>query len=163
MASKFRRIPPVCLVVSIIKLLLGKLRLPRQYEGTIVNMEDGEKFTVFRHITNHPLKVQKASIIFIVRFKFARLSHRVNKIASIIPMLLITGFPGFNTKMYSVNARNGYWQGMYQWQTKEHLEAYKRSFVYRIMNKRAIDETVCSFEIENYCLLDFITDNMFTQ
>lgn len=163
MASKFRRIPPVCLVVSIIKLLIGKLRLPRQFVGTRVKMQDGQKFTIFRHVTIYPLIEQKPSIVFIVRFKFARLSHKLNKLASIIPMLLITGFQGFEVKMYAVNTENGYWQGMYQWKTKEHLDAYKKSFVYRIMNKRAIDETVSSFEMENHCLLDYITNNMFAE
>ena len=158
MALKFRKIPPVCFGVSIIKLLIGKLRLSWQYVGTKVKMEDGEKFTIFRHISVHPLKESKKSTIFIVRFKFAALSHKANKIASIIPMLLITGFPGFNTKMYAVNKENGYWQGMYQWKSKEHLEAYKRSFVYRIMNKRAIKESLKTFEFEDQKLINYIEE-----
>lgn len=159
MTTKFRKVPPVCLIVSIVKLLSGKLRLTRQYVGTIVKMKDGEKFTVFRHITAHPVKVSTDTTVFVVRFKFARLTHKANKIASIIPMLLITGFPGFDTKMYAVNFENGYWQGMYQWKSKDHLEDYKKSFVFKMMNKRAISESLSSIEIEGRKLIDYIEQN----
>jgi hypothetical protein len=71
-------------------------------------------------------------------------------------MLLITGFPGFVKKIYAVNPENGYWQGMYQWKSLRHLEEYKKSFVFRIMNKRAIQGSINSFEIENENLVNFI-------
>ena len=97
MATKFRKSPPVCLVISIGRLLIGKLKLSKQYLNDTVKMKDGQEFTIFRHITAFPLKKQDTSATYIVSFKFARLSHSANKIASIIPMLLITGFPGFQT------------------------------------------------------------------
>jgi hypothetical protein len=74
-------------------------------------------------------------------------------------MLLIAGFPGFDVKIYGVNKRNGYWQGMYQWQSKQVLEEYKRSFVFRMMNKRAIKSTLRTMELENQNLTDFINQN----
>jgi len=74
-------------------------------------------------------------------------------------MLLITGFPGFHIKMYAVNSVNGYWQGMYQWESIQALEEYRKSFVYRMMNKRAIKESIQSFKLENYNLYDFIKIN----
>jgi hypothetical protein len=122
-------------------------------------MEDGQVYTIFRHITAHPLRQQQAATTFIVRFKFARLSHNANRIASLIPMLLITGFPGFQTKMYAVNKENGFWQGMYQWKTHEHLEDYLKSFVYKVMNKRAIKDTIHSMEFRDQLLIDFIHKN----
>ena len=91
--------------------------------------------------------------------KFASLTHKANKIASIIPMLLIAGFPGFNTKMYAANNKNGYWQGMYQWKSKQTLEEYKQSFVFKMMNKRAIKNTVSSMEFENHQLINFVEQN----
>jgi len=119
-------------------------------------MEDGQEYAIFRHIRTHPQKEKGKTTVFIVSFKFARLSHKANKIASIIPMLLITGFPGFNTKMYGVNKKNGYWQGMYQWESKDALDEYKKSFVFKMMNKRVIKETIHSFQLENHCLIGFI-------
>ena len=123
-------------------------------------MEDGQEFSIFRHITAHPLREQESATCFIVRFKFSRLSHNANRIASIIPMLLITGFPGFQTKIYALNKENGYWQGMYQWKTPKHLEAYLKSFVYKMMNKRAIQETIKSFQYENKALDMFIKEKV---
>ena len=119
-------------------------------------MEDNQKYTIFRHVKVYPPRKSEVTIVFIVRFKFARLSHKANTIASIIPMLLISGFPGFNTKIYAVNKDNGYWQGMYQWESKQVLEDYKKSFVFRMMNKRAIKESLFSIEYENQYLSDFI-------
>ena len=158
MAKKFRKSPPVCLGISLVRLLLGKLRYSKQYLGQTVKIEDGQEFVIFRHITVFTRNRNENEIIFIVSFKFARLSHKANQIASIIPMLLITGFPGFITKIYAVNAGNGYWQGMYQWNSKKHLEEYKNSFVYKMMNKRAITNTIRSNEFSNKKLTDFIED-----
>jgi hypothetical protein len=122
-------------------------------------MEDFQKYTIFRHITVFPVEDIEQAVTFIVRFKFARLSHNANRVASIIPMLLITGFPGFQTKMYAVNKENGYWQGMYQWKTQKHLEDYLESFVYKVMNKRAIKETISSRRYRNQLLTNYVDSN----
>lgn len=159
MAIKIRKSPPVCLWISVLRLILGRLRFVKPYLGNSIKMEDGQEFTIFRHITAYPLDECKAAVVFIVRFKFARLSHRVNKMASIIPMLLITGFPGFQAKMYAVNKKNGYWQGMYQWESKHALQEYKKSFVFKVMNRRAIKNSLISFEFDNIKLIDFIKKN----
>ena len=156
MASAIRKSPPICLGLSVAKLILGKLRFSKQYVGRIIQMQNGQEFTIFRQISGHPVRKSSSTITFIVSFKFSHLSHNANRIASIMPMLLITGFPGFDIKMYGVNKKNGYWQGMYQWQTKLALEEYKKSFVFRMMNKRAIKSTLSSMEIENQNLSTFI-------
>ncbi|MEJ2495731.1 MAG: hypothetical protein P8Y79_15545 [Ignavibacteriaceae bacterium] len=122
-------------------------------------MENGKRFVIFRHITTHPLKPVDGECVFIVSFKFARLSHKANKLTSIIPMLMIAGFPGFVTKMYAINSDDGYWQGMYQWKTINHLEEYKKSFVFRMMNKRAIQNSINSIEMDNQELMDFIDNH----
>ena len=139
---------------------MGKLLVSKKYLGQTVKMQDGQEFTVFRHITNHRFPESSSTAIFIVSFKFARLSHNANRIASILPMLLITGLPGFDCKMYSMNKSNGYWQGMYQWQSKQALEEYKKSFVFRMMNKRVIKGTLRSIELENQNLADFLSINL---
>ncbi len=156
METKFRKSPPVCLFISIGRLLIGKLKLSKQYHKDTVKMEDGQEFIIFRHITNSPITNTGHAVTFIVRFKFARLSHNANRFASIIPMLLITGFPGFQSKMYAVNKENGYWQGMYQWKTQKHLQDYLKSFVYKMMNKRAIQETISSHKYSNQLLINYI-------
>ena len=153
-----RKTPVVCLIISVIQLLTGKLRLSRKYLDTSIEMESGKKFVIFRHITTFPVIPVDGECVFIVNFKFARLSHKANKLTSIIPMLMITGFPGFVAKMYAVNPDDGYWQGMYQWKSIKHLEDYKKSFVFRMMNRRAINKTIKSVEMINQKLIDIIED-----
>lgn len=159
MISKFRKFPLTCLIVSICKLLIGKLKLSRGFIGRVVKMDDNLYFHIFRHIRTSKADSDLKSTVFIVSFKFSRLSHKANKLASIIPMLLITGFPGFLKKIYAVNPENGYWQGMYQWESVEKLEEYKKSFVFKMMNKRAIPESISLFQIENKSLDKYILEN----
>ena len=156
MISNIRKTPVICLIIAVIRLLTGKLRLSNDYINNIVKMEGGKKFIIFRHITTFPMNHVDGECVFIVSFKFAHLSHKANKLTSIIPMLMIAGFRGFVAKMYAVNPDNGYWQGMYQWKSIGHLNDYKKSLVFRMMNKRAIRETIKSVEMINQNLIDVI-------
>ena len=156
MPEKAIMLPPVCLLNAILKLLTGRLRMSREFAGRETITDEDQVFTIFRQIKNRKAAFEDDPIIFVVRFKFARLSHQANKLASIIPMLLIAGFPGFIQKAYAVNKETGYWQGMYEWRSMDHLEAYKKSFVYRMMNKRAQKGTVQSITISNRHLSDLI-------
>lgn len=160
MLNKLSKSPLVCLIISIFRLALGRLKLSDSHLGKTLLMQDQNQYRIFRHITIKNDQNTAANTVFVVNFKFARLSHKANKKASIIPMLLITGFPGFVKKIYAFNPENGYWQGMYQWKSSKHLEEYKKSFVFRIMNKRAIPGSINSFEIENQNMSIFIEKYM---
>jgi len=137
-------------------LLTGKLRLSKRYLGTEVKNDNGDTYQVFRNINMLNRSQTRDSCVFVVSFKFARLSHRANKLASVVPMLLIAGFPGFRHKLYGVNALNGYWQGMYEWKSIKHLEAYKKSLVFRTMLKRAKAGSVISHELNHSNISDWI-------
>ena len=154
-----RKKPPVCLFVAITKLLLGRLKLQRNNIGLNIRTGNADNFAIFRHISVFPIHHSKDNCVFIVSFKFARLTHKTNKIASIIPMLLIAGYPGFMQKIYSLNLKNGYWQGLYQWKSITHLEAYKKSFVFRMMNKRALIGSVQFDIVKNYQLDKLLNDD----
>lgn len=154
--NRIRKIPPLCLVIALAMLVTGRLRLSRSYLGTKVRNDNGDVYRVFRNIYMHHLSKNPDGCVFVVSFKFARLSHRSNKLASIIPMLLIAGFPGYRQKLYGVNVRNGYWQGMYEWASEAHLGAYKKSFVFRMMLKRAKTGTVNSYQPEYSSLSGWI-------
>ena len=161
MTSTLRKIPPICLGISLVRLILRKIRFSKKHLGKKVVMLDGQAYTIFRHVQRHPASESDASSIFVVRFKFSRLSPPANKIASIIPMLIITGYPGFHIKMYGVNKENGFWQGMYQWESKQALNEYTQSLVYRIMNKRAIQSSISSFTLKGERLIDYINSDKF--
>ena len=73
-------------------------------------------------------------------------------------MLIISGFPGFVQKMYAVDHEDGFWQGMYQWRSQNDLEAYQKSFIFRMMNKRAVKGTVTSVTFPDTNLNQFIQE-----
>lgn len=154
MQRRIRRIPPVCLFVALGRLLTGGIRLSDENLGKIVNNDAGGKFRIFRNIKSKKQDIFPDACVFIVSFKFARLSHNTNKVVSLIPMLLIAGFPGFIQKMYAVNDENGYWMGLYKWKSKKHLEAYKKSFVFRMMNKRALPNSLNMTESDKLNIID---------
>ena len=129
MPKKIRILPPVCLSVAILELLTGKLGMSREFTGCETVSDDGQVFTIFRQIKKRKAEFSDSHVTFVVSFRFAHLSHRANKLASIIPMLVIAGTPGFVQKLYAVNEENGFWQGMYEWRSANHLEAYQKSFV----------------------------------
>ena len=151
--------PPVCLIISLAELLCGRLRFPGNYLNSEIQGNDGMTFRIFRDIRKNPIGEESGNCVFVVRFRFAHLSQRANRLASVIPMLIIAGFPGFMEKIYAVNTDNGYWQGMYQWKSAKHLEAYKKSFVYKMMNKRAIKGSIESVEFSNKSLNILINED----
>lgn len=140
--NEIRKISFVCLCIAIAKLLIGRLKLSHEHVGTEFINKEGSLFRIFRNILTQPSGSSRETIVFIVNFKFASLSQKANRVVSFIPMLLIAGFPGFVQKIYAVNEENGYWQGIYEWKSKQHLEAYKKSFVFRMMKKRALPNSI---------------------
>jgi len=140
--NEIRKISFVCLCIAIAKLLIGRLKLSEEHVGTKFMNKHGNVFKIFRNIISQPSGSSRETIVFIVNFKFASLSQKANRVVSFIPMLLIAGFPGFVQKIYAVNEENGYWQGIYEWKSKQHLEAYKKSFVFRMMKKRALPNSI---------------------
>lgn len=162
MIAALRELPPVCFVIALARILTGSLKLSRRYKGKTIQMEDGSIFRIFRNITrtrghwDRKLHKVQGPCVLVVSFKFSKLSHRANKIASVIPMLIITGIPGFEQKIYAVNPENGCWQGMYQWKSMEDLEEYKKTFIYRMMNKRAVPESIQSIKWKDQTLDNFL-------
>lgn len=131
---------------SICFLLTAKLRFLSNYNNKIVRMDDAAEFKIFRRMHLKSNSQAETGSIFIVRFKFKKFSHNTNIILSRIPILLIAGFPGFKDKLWMIDWKTGYWQGVYQWKNAKSIEEYKKSFVLGMMNKRAIDNSI-SYEI----------------
>ena len=131
---------------SIYSLLTAKLRFLSNYNNKIVRMDDETEFKIFRHMRLKSNSQAETGSIFIVRFQFKKFSHNTNIRLSRIPILLIAGFPGFRDKLWMIDWKTGYWQGIYQWDNVKAIEKYKKSFVLGMMNKRAIDNSI-SYEI----------------
>lgn len=142
--SKIRRLPIVCFFVAVFSWMIGRIRFLKTYQGKTIQMEDGKRFVVFRHVhrkSKHRDSEGPAAVM-VVRFRFARFSQKANRRLSMIPIPLIVGYPGFRDKVWMVNENDGYWQGVYQWESEAAIDSYKRSFVLGVMNRRAVADSV---------------------
>jgi protein-S-isoprenylcysteine O-methyltransferase Ste14 len=153
-----RKLPPVCFINAVGNLLIGRIRFPRDHLGRTIKMEDGQRFTVFRHMTRSRRRNEN-NAVFVVRFKFAKYSQKANRRLSLIPIPLIAGFPGFLDKIWMVNEETGYWQGVYQWDSEQSVKQYQRSFVLGIMNRRALPSTVTSRAHAKTSLHDYLNEH----
>ena len=132
----------ISIIRSMFYIFFLRLRFPKTYIEQEIEMEDGLRFKIFRHMN---LKVKYESSnksIFLVRFKFKKFSHKANIRLSRIPIMLIAGFPGFRDKLWMIDYETDYWQGLYQWETEESIKKYQKSFVLGLMNKRSDDSTL---------------------
>jgi hypothetical protein len=119
-------------------------------------MEDGKKFQVIRDLKVDPKqKSDKSVALFKVRFKFSGLPLAVNKRLSIFPAPFLMAKPGFRQKIWTVS-EDGYFQGIYQWASKEFAETYPQSFIFKIMTKRSAEDTLSYEVIPDTVLSEYI-------
>jgi len=125
----------------------GSVHFPKENMGKTVVMENGQKFTLFRTLTvSRKTPGANGFAVFKVRFKFRGLTPEDNKRFSMIPVPFLIGMKGFREKNWMINEDTGYFQGVYQWESKEIAESYPDSFIFQLMTKRAAPGTV-SYEI----------------
>jgi hypothetical protein len=135
----------------------GRVNFPTEHVGESLIMEDGQTFVVFRRlIINNQNKGADGVAVFKVRFKFKSLKSGTNKNLSMIPVPFLIGMKGFNEKYWSFNENTGYFQGIYQWESKELAEKYPDSFIYKLMTKRAAPGTLLYEIIPNTNLSKYI-------
>jgi hypothetical protein len=128
------------LVRSLARLASGRVRFLRRDVGHTLTMEDGEQFTVFRHVR---VKAPGApAAVFVVRFTPARMSVRQNIRFSLLPMIPLLGLHGFREKYWCVNEQTGVCQGLYAWQTVADAETYAGSVALRFMARRSLPGSV---------------------
>jgi len=138
-------------------VLGGYLHFPKEYIGKILIMEDGQEYTIFRHLKIDPQKESETSkAVFEVRFKFANLSSGMNKYLSLIPVPFLIGLPGFREKYWTINEQANYFQGIYQWESKELAEKYLESFIFKVMTKRSAPNSLSYQIIPNTCLSEYV-------
>jgi hypothetical protein len=132
---------------AIINILSGRVHFPRQYLGKTITMEDHQKFKIFRDLVVSSGDNSELSMsIFRVRFRFKGMPISINRRLSMIPAPFLIGLPGFREKIWTMQEETGEFQGIYQWDSLESAQEYPKSFIFRLMTKRAIAETV-SIEI----------------
>ncbi len=75
---------------------------------------------------------------------------------SLIPVPLIGGYPGFRHKLWMVQEETGYWQGVYEWESTEAVETYRRSFILGAMNRRAEPDSISETVVPRTLLEDYV-------
>ena len=136
--------PIIGFIKTIYLFILGRVKYFPQDAGKEFVMEDGQKFTVFRHIKIKPSMNQKPmpEAIFKIRFKPKNMGIQQNIKFSRLPMMIFMGFTGFRSKYWMVNYETGLCQGIYEWQTYEDALNYSKSVAVRFMTKRSEEESV---------------------
>jgi hypothetical protein len=138
------------------RLLSGRVHLLNKYVGKILLMDDEKKYQVIRHLKVDPKQNKEESItVFKVRFKFSGLPLAVNRRLSMFPVPFLMANPGFREKMWTVS-EDGYFQGIYQWASKECAEAYPQSFIFKMMTKRSAEGTLSYEVIPDTILLEYL-------
>ena len=143
--------------IMIDNLLRGRVHLPKKYIEKILLMDDQQEYTIFRHVKVDSKKESNTSkAVFKVRFKFAGLSSGINKYLSLIPVPFLIGLPGFREKYWTINEETGFFQGIYQWESKEFAEKYPQSFIFKVMTKRSAPNSLTYEIIPNTDLSNYV-------
>jgi len=124
--------------------LTGRFHLNKKRIGELITMEDGQEYIVFRQVIVDSRRDQSAKpgAILIIRFNFAHGSPKQNKLLSLIPIPFIAGLPGFRSKTWALHKDSGGFQGIYEWDTIQGAEIYKKSFAIKLMTKRAVPGSI---------------------
>ena len=135
----------------------GRVHFPEEYMGVDLKMEDGKIFKVLRRLqVEGKNDTSDESAVFKVRFKFKSLKFKTNKRLSMIPAPFLMGMRGFREKYWTFNDENDYFQGIYQWESKEIAEKYPDSFIFKLMTKRSAEGTLFYETIPNTDLSKYI-------
>jgi hypothetical protein len=147
---------PKSLKVLITRLLSRRIHFSKEYYGKILIMKDGKKFLVIRDLKVVPKQCPEKSVaVFKVRFKFSGLPLAVNKRLSMIPAPFLMAKPGFLEKIWTIS-EDGYFQGIYQWDSTEIAETYPQSFIFNLMTKRSAEGTLSYERIPDTILSHYI-------
>jgi hypothetical protein len=133
--------------IFVINIFSGRVHFPEEYVGANLKMEDDKVFTVLRRLQVEARDdASDGYAVFKVRFKFKSLNLDTNKSLSMIPAPFLMGMKGFREKYWTFNEETDYFQGIYQWESKEIAEQYPESFIYKLMTKRSVPGTL-SYEV----------------
>ena len=139
------------------RLLSGRVHFSQEYAKKILLMENGKRFQIIRDLKVDPGEILETSVaVFKVCFKFSGLTLSVNKRLSMFPALFLMAKPGFREKVWAVS-EDGYFQGIYQWATREFAESYPRSFIFKLMTKRSAEGTLSYEIIPDTALSHYVT------
>ena len=144
----FRNKAFISLLKTVSYVITRRLHFTKGRIGELITMDDGQEYIVFRQVIVDPKREQmkKPGAMLRIRFNFAHGSPKQNKRLSLIPIPFIAGLPGFRSKTWALQKETGGFQGIYEWDTIQDAENYKRSFAIKLMSKRAVPGSI-TFQI----------------
>lgn len=143
--------------IFISNILSGRVHFPHRYIGETLTMQDGQKFTVFRRLAISGKNTKTGDFaVFRVRFKFKNFEPATNKGLSMIPAPFLMGMRGFREKYWTIDEKSDYFQGIYQWESKEIAKKYPDSLIFKLMTKRSTPGTLSYEVIPNTSLIQYI-------
>ena len=129
--------PVVGVLRTLALMSAGKIHFHPWDIDSVLVTDDGARYRVFRHVTVRR-EAPAPAALFIVRFTVKGMSVQQNIRFSRLPMFVFMGFAGFRSKYWCVDDATGAYQGVYEWQTRAHAEAYVASIALRFMTNRSI-------------------------
>ena len=145
---------------TLILFLQRKIHFSQDRIGKTIIMDNKQEFTIFREVKidgkSTGEKIDYKPALFRVKFLLSGMGTEDNKRFSWIPVPFFIGLPGFRTKLWTINYKNNYFQGIYQWDSREYAEKYSRSFAYRFMSGRSVEGTVLFEIIPNTSLEEYL-------
>jgi hypothetical protein len=125
-------------------------------------MDNGDTFTIFRQATMKAARNGSAGLgaVFRIRFRFKRGSPRLNRRLSLIPTPFIVGFPGFRTKIWTIEEGSGTFQGIYEWDCAQSAADYAESLAIRMMKMRAVPDSLDQEIIPNTGVNEYLSSVM---
>ncbi|MBI5680259.1 MAG: hypothetical protein HZC47_05150 [Methanobacterium sp.] len=138
---------------TIKNIIFRKIHFPKNKIGKILITEDGQEFSIFREVKIDHTDDPNDSAVFKVKFLLENMKVQDNIRFSWIPVPFFVGLPGFQAKVWTINYKNGFFQGIYQWKNSDYAKKYSKSFAYNFMTRRSTPGSV-SFEIITHTNLE---------
>ena len=108
-------------------LLRHRIHFNKEKIGKVLITEDKHEFIIFRAVKVDS-KIDKTAI-FCVKFLLSEMKPKSNIRFSWLPVPFFIGLPGFQAKLWTLNYKNNYFQGIYQWKNQKYAQKYSKSLL----------------------------------
>jgi len=136
----------LCMVRTVVLMGRGRLHLDRSGRGSVVELEDGRRFVVFRD-TSCDVEWGDEEVGLLVWFHLhgtSPTSHRrawLFERESILNTLLYAGFVGYRRKLWMVDRSTGDYAGLYRWCGRAAAEEYGR-YITTVLGPLSVRDSV---------------------
>ncbi|MBI9045028.1 MAG: hypothetical protein JEZ06_11110 [Anaerolineaceae bacterium] len=119
-----------------LNFLRGRYCFPKERIGEIIEYE-GQNFTIFREMFVDSGNTAEPQAVFKVRFHVENMTPGRNMLFSRFTIPFFSGIPGFRSKLWLLDEKNGDNMGIYEWATPDDAHAYSQSFAMKFMAGRS--------------------------